>query len=341
MDTIAWAERGWLPDAAIRYGIRRQLRARVRAAQAQSPTFWATAARELADRLRQGPVAIETDAANQQHYEVPPEFFERVLGPRMKYSCGYWEDSTSDLASSEEAMLRLSCQRAGIENGMRILDLGCGWGSLSLFLAEKFPECQIVGVSNSASQRASILQRAAARGLRGVEIITADARDFQTDRTFDRVMSVEMFEHMRNYRVLLSRIAQWLQPDGKLFVHIFCHRDLAYTFDVGVPHDWMARHFFTGGLMPSANLLQHFQDDLRIREQWTVSGDHYARTCEAWLDRLDRHGAEALRLFQSVMPPAHARIQVQRWRMFFMACAELFRYGTGEQWYVGHYLWTR
>lgn len=337
MSATFWAERGWLPDRCIRFGIQRLLARRLRQEAGRTPAARQQQLQQLVTQLRSSPVALHTELANRQHYEVPAEFFQYVLGPRLKYSCGWWEGPQSDLAAAEEAMLRISCQRAGLQDGMRILDLGCGWGALSLFIAEKYPGCHILGVSNSHRQRAAILERARRLQLGNVEIVTADAAVFDTDRTFDRVLSVEMFEHLRNYQQLLRRIAGWLGAEGELFVHVFCHRTLAYPFEVDGRNDWMARHFFTGGLMPSADLFHHFQDDLRLAEQWSINGQHYARTCEAWLRNLDRQAEDIRRLFRQQLTARQAALQLQRWRMFFMACAELFAYERGEEWQVGHY----
>jgi cyclopropane-fatty-acyl-phospholipid synthase len=283
-------------------------------------------------------VTIETHRANQQHYEVPADFFEIVLGRWLKYSCGWWNGDDLTLDQSEEEMLRLTCERAGIENGMRILDLGCGWGSLSLWIAENYPDCEIMSLSNSTTQRSFINSRCHDRGLGNVSVVTADVGQFETDRRFDRVVSVEMFEHVRNHEQLLARIGRWLVPDGKLFVHIFCHRNLAYTFETEGEKNWMGRHFFTGGIMPAQDLFFRFQRDLTVRQHWWINGLHYARTCEQWLARLDasrQRAGQALLAASGDEPP---RVIVQRWRMFFMACAELFRFDSGNQWGVGHYL---
>jgi cyclopropane-fatty-acyl-phospholipid synthase len=333
--TLALAERAWLPDGLIRWGIRRQLKQRLRDSSRQ-----AAALQDWVDRTRSAPIAVHTDAANQQHYEVPPEFFQLVLGPRLKYSACWWE-TAQDLPAAEEDMLDLTCRRAGLADGQTILELGCGWGSLSLWMAEKYPRSRIVSVSNSKPQREYIEGQCRQRGLGNLRVVTADMNVFQPKGVFDRVVSVEMFEHMRNFEALLKRIAGWLQPQGKLFVHIFCHKEHAYPFEDAGDDNWMGRHFFTGGLMPSFHYFDKFTHDLKVQEQWAVNGQHYARTAEAWLHRLDAHHAEALAIFQRDLGPKHAGYQVQRWRMFFMACAELFAYHEGSEWLVGHYLLTR
>jgi cyclopropane-fatty-acyl-phospholipid synthase len=336
MNTIAWAERRWLPDWLVRLGIRRLLAARLQqesSGQAESESL-----RVFAEQLKLEPVAILTDKANEQHYEVPAEFFQTVLGPRLKYSCCWYSDELTGLATAEEAMLRLTCERAEIEDGMRIVDLGCGWGSLTLWLAQHYPHAQITSVSNSHGQREYIQGRCRALGLNNVQVLTANVRDFDGVRSVDRVVSIEMFEHVRNYEQLLRRIRGWLNPHGKLFVHIFCHRALAYRFETEGEDNWMGRHFFSGGLMPAFDLFSHFQEDLRIARRWMVDGRHYARTCWDWLAKLDQQQAEVIKLFARELDEPEARLAVQRWRMFFMACAELFQYRQGSEWFVGHYL---
>jgi cyclopropane-fatty-acyl-phospholipid synthase len=281
------------------------------------------------------PVAIVPELANEQHYEVPPELFELCLGPRRKSSCCFWPEGVATLAAAEEAMLALTCERAGIEDGMEILDLGCGWGSLTFWLLERYPSARVTAVSNSASQRATIEREARGRGLTGLEVVTADMNTFAPGRTFDRVVSVEMFEHMRNYDELLRRIAGWLHSDGRLFVHVFAHDRLAYTFD----DSWMARTFFSGGTMPSHDLFQQFGRDLDVLESWRLDGTHYQRTAEAWLANLDRQADSARAILAG--PDGDVALGARRletWRVFFMACAELFGYRGGREWIVSHHL---
>jgi cyclopropane-fatty-acyl-phospholipid synthase len=337
-----WAlERGLLPDSLIRFGIRRLLAARRRELAEGGKSAMAERQAAFVEQLRGSPLALEVERANQQHYELPPAFFEHVLGPHLKYSCGLWPTGRESLEESEHAMLELSAARAEIEDGQKILELGCGWGSMTLFLAAHFPGAKILGVSNSALQRQFILKRAQERGLTNVEIVTADMNHFNTDRRFDRVVSIEMFEHMRNYGLLLERIADWLQPGGKLFVHVFCHREVAYPFEVRDESDWMARYFFTGGVMPSFDLIPSFARRLSLDTSWRVPGTHYQRTSEAWLAQMDRRRAEIWPILQQTYGSDQVRRWHCYWRVFFMACAELFGASDGREWLVAHYLFNR
>ncbi|MES0872611.1 SAM-dependent methyltransferase [Sinimarinibacterium thermocellulolyticum] len=298
------------------------------------------------DELRASPIAIETGAANTQHYEVPAEFFHLHLGPRLKYSCALYPTGDETLAEAEERMLALYAERAELVDGQRMLDLGCGWGSLSLWLAERFPKSEIVGLSNSHGQRAFILARAAERGLHNLRIITGNIVDFEfpaegIEAGFDRVLSIEMFEHMKNYGLLLAKIARWMKPEAKLFVHIFVHKLLAYHFEVANQTDWMSRYFFTGGTMPSENLLLNFQDDVKLERQWWLSGTHYERTANHWLASMDAKKAQIMPVFRRAYGDEQAAIWFQRWRMFYMAVAELFGYAGGNEWGVAHYRFAR
>jgi len=337
---IEWAERGWIPDSVIRLGIRRLLRLRLRQQRQAEGDEPRGAMARLIDELSRGPVAVAVDQANLQHYEAPTEFFRLVLGPRMKYSSGLWPDRGTTLAESEEAMLDLFCRRAELRDGMSVLDLGCGWGSLSLWIARHYPRCTVTAVSNSRTQRAHIVDRCRTEGLSNVSVITADAAEFRPEDRFDRVLSVEMLEHVRNHREMLRRISGWLAPGGKLAVHVFCHRHYAYLFETEGRDDWMGRHFFTGGMMPSDDWLVRFQQDLILERQWRISGTHYARTLEAWLQNCDAHRGQLIELFAAALGPKKGRRQFQRWRMFFMACAELFAFRQGSEWYVSHYLFS-
>ncbi len=333
---IELAERGFVPTPVIRMGIRRLLRSRIREEAVRHSDREAALARFVAS-MEGADVAPVPALANRQHYEVPAAFFRAVLGSRMKYSSGIWPAGVDTLDASEEAMLRLTSERAEIQDGHRILDLGCGWGSFSLWAAEHFPASQVVGVSNSASQREFILGEARRRGLSNVEILTADMNRFQAPGRFDRVVSVEMFEHMRNWPELFRRIDSWLNPGGKLFIHVFASTRFAYLFETDADDDWMGRHFFTGGMMPSHDLLPRVAGPLSLEDHWVVPGTHYARTSEAWHENLLRNAAAAEAALTGPLSPAEARVQVRRWQMFFLACAELFGFDGGREWHVSHY----
>jgi cyclopropane-fatty-acyl-phospholipid synthase len=334
-------ERNILPDAVIRFGIRRLLRQRLSDERAPNATAQLERLQSLVARLRTSPIAEQTKAANEQHYEVPTEFFKFVLGPNMKYSSAYYRDGVEDLATAEKDMLTLTCERAGVQNGQRILELGCGWGSLTLFMAARYPKARITAVSNSRTQKEFIDAEAKRRGLRNVRVVTADMNTFTTADRFDRVVSVEMFEHMRNYEQLLRKVARWLKPDGRLFVHIFTHKELAYLFEVQGPTDWMAKYFFSGGVMPSDDLLLYFADDLAIEQHWRVSGTHYQKTSRAWLDNMDRNRDQIM----PILARTYGQDQVTKWwvywRVFFMACEELWGFRNGDEWMVSHYVFRK
>jgi len=331
-------ESGTLPDPVVRLGIRHLLRRRLREEHRRRRD---AAALRTSAATPDERIAIATDRANEQHYELPPEFFELILGPRLKYSCCLWDDTTAGLAEAEEAMLELTAQRAGVRNGLTVLDLGSGWGSFGLWVAERFPGCRVTTVSNSAPQQQFIARQARARGLDNVETIRADINRFAPARRWDRIVSVEMFEHVRDHRTLLDRIARWLEADGLLFVHHFCHRELEYTYEIRDETDWMARYFFTGGVMPSFDMLARVGDPLAVERSWRVSGWHYARTLRAWLARLDASSERALDLLRGHYGAASARTWFVRWRLFLLACAELFEFRGGNEWLVAHHLLRR
>ena len=342
MALIDLCERGFVPDFLTRYGIRKLCEQRLRDEHVGDLDRADARFRTLLSELRGSPIAIETAAANEQHYEVPTRFFELCLGKRLKYSSCYYPDGNESLDEAEEKMLALYGERAELKDGLRILELGCGWGSLTLWMAERFPNSRITGVSNSRTQREHIMAQAAVRGLANVEIITTDVNRLDLNaETFDRCVSIEMFEHMRNYDTLLGNIARWLKPGGKLFAHIFCHRSLMYPFEVEGDDNWMGRYFFTGGLMPSADTLLHFQNALRIEQRWVLSGVHYEKTSNHWLENQDRHAEEVHRVLAEAYGAKDAAVWAQRWRMFWMACAELFGYAGGAEWGVAHYRFVK
>jgi cyclopropane-fatty-acyl-phospholipid synthase len=330
------AERGWLPDALIRVGIRRLCARKAADERRGDPAARAARRAERVQAMRAGVIALHTAEANLQHYEVPTEYYRLVLGPHLKYSSALWDGAT-DLGAAEEAMLRTCDARAQLADGQRVLELGCGWGSWSLWMAQRFPGSRITAVSNSATQREFITARARERGLGNLEVVTCDMNRFEPGARFDRVVSVEMFEHMRDWVSLLARIRGWLEPQGSLFVHVFCHRDSPYFFETDGRSDWMARHFFTGGLMPSEDLLEECAaGSFRLAERWRVDGTHYARTARAWLANHDAHRAGIEELFARSLGREGGRVQSQRWRMFHMACEELFAFDAGREWFVSH-----
>ncbi|XP_029213908.2 (S)-coclaurine N-methyltransferase-like [Acropora millepora] len=299
---------------------------------------------KFVEKLRSSPIAIETEKANAQHYKVPTDFFRTVLGERLKYSCCLWSEGATNLEGAEDAMLKLICQRAKIQDGHSIMDLGSGWGSLALWLCEQYPRCTVTTVSNSRTQQQWIRSEAHRKGFMDrITCITSDANVFNTQLTFDRVVSIEMFEHMKNYEELMHRVASWLKQSGYLFVQILCHREFAYSFNTSSNSDteWMARNFFSGGTMPSSDLLLYFQKDLCVEKHWQINGKNYSRTLEAWLARMDRQESEVRGIFQKTYTSDQVDQQVFNWRMFFIYCAEVFAFRGGNEWIVAQYLFEK
>ena len=333
---IQLVEKGLVPKPLIRRGIRRLLDDRLQEQRSLYAADHEAALGDWVERMRTDEVALDPEAANEQHYEVPAGFFELALGKRLKYSSAYYPTPDTTLDEAEEAMLALTCERALLHDGQQVLELGCGWGSLTLWMAEKYPNSTITGVSNSASQREHILARAKERGLNNVNILTRDMNRFEIDERFDRIVSVEMFEHMRNWEVLLGRVSNWLAPGGSVFLHVFAHKSYAYPFEVRDESDWMSRYFFTGGFMPTIGLIERLDVPLQVAERWVVSGEHYARTSEDWLRNMERRKSEVMPVLSDAYGNEDAELWFHRWRVFFLACAELFAYDDGNEWIVLH-----
>jgi cyclopropane-fatty-acyl-phospholipid synthase len=338
--SITLAESPFLPDKIARAGIRHLCQKRLNQEFSDDVERAAERYQQVLNDLRSSQLAIETDKANAQHYELPTAFFQAVLGPRLKYSASFFTDG-DNLATAENQSLKIYSERAKLNDGQHILELGCGWGSFTLWMAEKYPTASITAVSNSNSQRLHIMAQAEAKGFKNVNVITQDVNQLTfAEGSFDRVVSVEMFEHVRNYEQLFKNISRWLKNDGLLWCHIFCHRFLQYPFEVQDEDDWMSAHFFTGGMMPAISTFSHFQNDLSLEQAWQWSGQHYEKTSNAWLENMDKNKKKLKPIFKEIYGK-DARIWWQRWRLFFMACAELFGYDQGNQWLVGHYRFVK
>lgn len=338
---IKYSERGLVPDCLIRAGIRNLCRKRLKQCHTEDCEANARLAEEYLQSVDESPLAVLTEKANEQHYEVPSGFYRNTLGDNLKYSCCYFDPLVSDLTTAENRALALTCEHADLQNGQQILELGCGWGSLSLWMAKHFPQAKITSISNSHSQREYIMGQAKERKLENLEVITSDVNTFEPQESFNRVVSVEMFEHVRNHRGLFKRIHSWLKPEGKLFTHVFCHRSTSYPFEVEGEDDWMSKHFFSGGTMPADELFLRVSGKMELQNRWRWSGMHYAKTSEAWLENIDRNRENVIKDFRNDMPQKKAEQTFHRWRIFFLACAETFGFAKGQEWWVTHYLFQK
>lgn len=325
--------KGILPDFLIRFGIRNLLKQRLEEIYFQEKDKYLY---DFLNLMNSSPIAVKTEKANEQHYELPSGFYKYVLGNNLKYSCCYY-DGDELLSVAEEKMLKLTSERAQLQNGQKVLELGCGWGSLTLHIAKNYPNSSITGISNSKEQKKFIDEKARVLNLSNVKILTQDMNDFQPLGEFDRIVSVEMFEHIRNYRELFYRLKNCLSNNGKFFMHIFVHKNIPYLFEPKDETDWMSKYFFSGGMMPSDKLLYEFQNIFQIEEHWQVNGTHYSKTSEHWLENMDTHKTEIMDIFQEHYGK-EARKWFEYWRVFFMACSELWKYRDGEEWFVSHYL---
>ncbi len=338
---IKLAESGSLPDSIVRQGIRQLVKQRLVEISANNSEIGMAHMTQFIADMNAAVIAPVPELANAQHYEVPAAFFHYCLGTNRKYSSCFWMPDTKTLDEAEVLALTQTCDHADLQDGQAILELGCGWGSLSLWMAAKFPKAIITGVSNSNSQREYIMNTAKSRGLTNLNIITADMNTFEAPATYDRVVSVEMFEHMRNYQVLYGKVASWLKPKGMFFKHIFVHRNTPYAFEVQNEGDWMSQFFFSGGIMPSDDLPLHFQDNLNLIQRWRWDGTHYEKTANAWLENMDNNTKAITPILAETYGDKEVEMWRNRWRMFYMACAELFGYNNGQEWWVTHYLFEK
>lgn len=333
-------EKNRVPDFIIRKNIRKLLTQRLQDENKGSTEAQQAHLMQLIEELKNSAIAVETKKTNAPPDELPVEFYQFCLGRHLKYSCGYWEPDVTDLDTSERDMLQLTCIRADLHDGQDVLELGCGWGALSLYMAVNFPKSRFTAVSNSEPQKKYIDEQIIKRGITNLTTITADIAMFTVDQTFDRVISVEMFEHMRNYQKLLKKISVFLKTQGKLFVHIFSHKEFAYKFERN-ESDWMSKYFFAGGTMPSDHLLLYFNDHVAIEKHWHVNGTHYRKTAEAWLQNMDKHKKEIIPIFEQTYGSEKALKWWVYWRIFYMTCAELWGYNNGAEWMVSHYLFNK
>lgn len=333
---VALAETGFVPDGLIRWMIRRGLAARIVALNRGGAEAARAREREFMHAMRESPIALSLERANDPHCELPPSFFARVLGAQLKYSACLYPMASVSLDDAEAAMLELTATHAALEDGMRVLDLGCGWGAFALYGAQRYPNSEFVAVSNSKPQGEWIRAQRDARNVENLRVVTADMNTFEADVRFDRVVSIEMFEHMRNWPALLERIASWLDPQGRLFLQYFCHRDYAYSYETDGIGDWISRYFLAGGMMPSAEMLSDFDEHFAVDRRWQIEGTHYQHTSEAWLANMDAQREELLLILGATYGLSNARKWFGRWRLFFIACAERFGYRGGTEWFVQH-----
>ncbi|KAL3361067.1 hypothetical protein AABB24_014132 [Solanum stoloniferum] len=334
-------ERNLLPDTVIRRLIRLLLAARLRSGYKPSSELQLSDLLQFVHSLKEMPIAVMTEKPKSQHYELPTSFFKIVLGKHLKYSCCYFKHKLSTLEDAEKAMMELYCERSQLKDGHTVLDVGCGWGSLSLYIAQKYSSCKVTGICNSVTQKAHIDEQCRELQLQNLEIIVADISTFEMEESYDRILSIEMFEHMKNYGDLLKKMSRWMKADSLLFVHYFCHKAFAYHFEDVNDDDWITRYFFSGGTMPSANLLLYFQDDVSVVNHWLVNGKHYAQTSEEWLKRMDENKSSIKPIMESTYGKDSAVKWTVYWRTFFLSVAELFGYNNGEEWMVAHFLFKK